>query len=155
MYASVWSIRSHRLQLQTPGPRRKRVLQFSPVLKCYQLRGLSPPDPHRGLCPLDLLWRLCPQTRVIGSCFALAMVPTNHWPLPPPMTPWKNPVGAPGCGHWYHAQKLAKIGYVVLEVCCGQKDTHARTHARTHTHTHAVITIFCLPYWGQSNKFTV
>ena len=36
--------------------------------------GLRPPD--QGLCP---------QTPVIGSCSALAMVPSNHSPLPPPM----------------------------------------------------------------------
>ena len=30
-------------------------------------------------------WGLCPQTPVIRSCSALAMVPPNHWPLPPPM----------------------------------------------------------------------
>ena len=29
--------------------------------------GLRTPDPHRGLCPLDSRWRLCPQTPVIGS----------------------------------------------------------------------------------------
>ena len=38
-----------------------------------QLRGALPPDPHRGLCPLDSRWGLRPQTPVIGSRSALAM----------------------------------------------------------------------------------
>jgi len=43
--------------------------------KCFQLQGASPPDPlTRGSAP-GFCWGLCPQTPVIGSCFALAMVP--------------------------------------------------------------------------------
>ena len=45
---------------------------------------LCPLTPWPGALPLDPLG-LCPQTPVIGSCSALAMVPPNHWPLPPPM----------------------------------------------------------------------
>ena len=44
--------------------------------------GLRPPD--QGLCPWTPLGAL-PQTPVIGSCSALAMVPCNHSPLPPTM----------------------------------------------------------------------
>ena len=29
----------------------------------------------------------CPQTPIIGSCSALATVPPDHWPFPPPMSP--------------------------------------------------------------------
>jgi len=43
--------------------------------------GLRPPDPlTRGSAP-GPRWGLCPQTPVIGSCSALAMVP------PQPLTP--------------------------------------------------------------------
>jgi len=57
-------------------------------LKCFQLQG--------GFAPLTRgsaagpRWGLCPQTPVIGSCTALAIVPPNHWPLPPPviLAPW-------------------------------------------------------------------
>jgi len=49
--------------------------------------GLRPPDPLiRGSAP-GPRWGLCPQTPIIGSCSALAMVLPNHWPLPPPMSP--------------------------------------------------------------------
>ena len=57
-------------------------------------RGLCPPD--RGSAP-GPHWGLCPQTRVIGSCSALA----TPQPLTPSATynpPGKNPVGAPGSG---------------------------------------------------------
>jgi len=47
--------------------------------------GLRPPYLlTRGSAP-GPRWGLCPQTPVIGSCFALAMVPPNLSPLSPPM----------------------------------------------------------------------
>ena len=46
--------------------------------KCFQLQGggFAPWPPDQGLCP---------QTPVIRSCSALAMVPPNHSPFPPPL----------------------------------------------------------------------
>ena len=53
--------------------------------KCFQLQeGFAPWPPNQELC----LWtplRALPQTPVIGSCSALAMVPPNHWHLPRPI----------------------------------------------------------------------
>ena len=46
------------------------------MTKMLSVSGGSVPGPR---------WGLCPQTPVIGSCSALAMVLPNHWPLPPPM----------------------------------------------------------------------
>ena len=41
----------------------------------FNFRGLRPPDPlTRGSAP-GPRWGLCPQTAIIGSCSALAMVP--------------------------------------------------------------------------------
>ena len=56
----------------------------------FSFRGrASPPwPPDQRLCP-GPRWGLCPQTPVIGSCSALAMVPPNHWPLPPPMNEYR------------------------------------------------------------------
>jgi len=60
-------------------------------------KGASPPDSlTRGSAPRPH-WGLCPQTPVIGSCSALAMVPSQ--PLTPSAAydpPGKNHVGAPG-----------------------------------------------------------
>jgi len=70
----------HKLVLNLPAP---LDIQWP---KCFQLQGgFAPSPPDQGLCPWKPRWGLCPQTPVIGSCSALAMVPPNHWPLPPPM----------------------------------------------------------------------
>jgi len=60
--------------------------------------GLRPPDPlTRGSAP-GSRWGLCPQTPVIGSRSALAIVPPEPLTLPPPMAlPWKKSYGRP----WY------------------------------------------------------
>ena len=56
--------------------------------KCFQLQGggALPPWPlSRGSAP-GPRWGLCPQTPVIGSCSALAMVPpTTDRPYGPPL----------------------------------------------------------------------
>ena len=67
-----------------------------PMTKILSASGaLRPPDPlTRGSAP-GPRWGLCPQTSVIGSYSALAMLPPNHWPVPPPMTPWKKSCGRP------------------------------------------------------------
>jgi len=54
-----------------------------PITKMLSaLGGFAPLT--RGSAP-GPRWGLCPQTPIIGSCSALAMVPPNHWPLPPHM----------------------------------------------------------------------
>jgi len=54
-------------------------LSWTPIdQNAFSFRGLRPPDPlTRGSAP-GPHWRICPQTPVIGSCSALAMVPPNH-----------------------------------------------------------------------------
>jgi len=44
-------------------------------LKGFQLLGFHLPDPLTVGCAHGPHWGLCPQTPVIGSCFALAMGP--------------------------------------------------------------------------------
>ena len=52
-----------------------------PMTKMLSASGGFAPSPlTRGSAP-GPCWGLCPQTPVIGSCSALAMVPPNHWPL--------------------------------------------------------------------------
>ena len=73
--------------------------------------GLRPPDPlNTGSAP-GPRWGLCPQTPVIGSCSALAMLPTTTDPFRrlcsaayDPLK--KNPVGAPG---WTAAKLYARV----------------------------------------------
>ena len=69
--------------------------------KCFQLQGggLRPPWPlDQGLCLWTPLGAVCPLTPVIGSCSTIAMVPPNHWPLPPPML--ANDGAYFESGHW-------------------------------------------------------
>ena len=69
--------------LSASGGSRCWLLRASNAFTCQ--REHSVPDPlTMGSAP-GPRWGLCSQTAVIGSCSALAMVPPNHWPLPPPM----------------------------------------------------------------------
>ena len=52
-YASVWSLRSDRLQELQYGAK-----MCAPVLKCHQLKGLRPFDPLPGALPTFLLLQL-------------------------------------------------------------------------------------------------
>jgi len=66
----------HELVLNLPAP---LDIQWP---KCFQLQGeQSPPDLLTRSCAPGPRWGLCPQTPVIGSCSALAMVPSQ------PLTP--------------------------------------------------------------------
>ena len=66
----------HELVLNLPAP---LDIQWP---KCFQLQGgQSPPDLLTRGCAPGPRWGLCPQTPVIGSCSALAMVPSQ------PLTP--------------------------------------------------------------------
>ena len=62
MYSSVRSLRPDRLPLQGPG-QRKNVSSSTKVPSA--LGGFAHLTPHRGICPLDSRWGLCPQTPVM------------------------------------------------------------------------------------------
>ena len=74
-------------------------------------------------------WGLCPQAAVIGSCSALAMVPPNHSPLPPPMdmtpvdtiTQWRE--------DWPSASVLNHT--IVTDPTPRQPGFHLRRHTRS------------------------
>jgi len=57
-----------------------------PMTKMLSASGGDLAPLTRGSAP-GPRWGLCPQIPIIGSCSALAMMPPNHSPLPPPMSP--------------------------------------------------------------------